>query len=107
VGRDAAASDISVRKRAPARRGSAHAGQPLKCLLYDISARVLGARARQNAQARSDLLDPGFRQATEEVFPRHTADVGVGAEGVDRDALDTPAVGWEEAEAFFFGAARR
>jgi hypothetical protein len=33
--------------------------------------------------------------------------VGVGAEGVDRDALDKPAVGWEEAEALFFGAARR
>ena len=40
-------------------------------------------------------------------FPRPIADVGVGAEGVDRDARDTPTVGWEEAEALFFGAARR
>ena len=83
-----------------------HVGRARR-LLDDFGARVLGARAQQNAQARSDLLDPGFRQATEEVFPRHIADVGVGAEGVDRDARDTPAVGWEEAEALFFGAARR
>src|SRR5208337_3257163 len=61
-------------------------------LLDDLGARVLGARARQNAQGRPNLLDPSLRQTTEEVFRRHIAEMRVGAEGVAGDARDEPAV---------------
>ena len=64
---------------------------PDACLM--TSARVSLARGRgRTLKARSDLLDPRFRQAAEEVFRRHIADVRVGAEGVAGDARDKPAV---------------
>src|SRR5208337_3158224 len=65
-------------------------------LLDDFGAGVLDARARQDAEARSDLLDACLRQAAEEVFRRHIADMDVGAERIARDARDEPAVALPE-----------
>src|SRR5208337_3367285 len=81
--------DFGLGQRKQGRR--MHVGRARR-LLDHFGTRILGARARQNAQARSDLLDPSLRQAAEEVFCRHIAEMRFGAEGVARDARDEPAI---------------
>jgi hypothetical protein len=61
-------------------------------LLDHLGPRVFGSRTRQDTKARSDLLDSGFRQATDKILSRHIGDMDVGAERVSSDAGHKPAV---------------
>jgi hypothetical protein len=61
-----------------------------------LSPRLLDARARQDAEARSDLFDAGLGQAAEEILVRHIRQMNIGAQRLAGDSRHEAAVAMPE-----------